>query len=325
MHTFRYRFNRPIDDASVSALECVLESLLADSGAKAAVNQESQFLSIRVSWDSAALPIRDFRERFLTDVNWDALQCAFDFTQELSPDGLSPEEIAYRDAGEGRCHSCGSYEAGTRHGHFVLDNQPPLALEETGTQRSFYRHCQNCACQQAQEMWDVLLAGSTVLAGRQQISMARTIEFEGSNDFGPCDCCGGGSRTVWGYLHRDTGETEAAYFVQWTLGNVEGHGANFDLIIGDWGEGTTKSDRRAVALNLRWIEREPQFMIIDAATRPVAHSDLVGGTLAREDVIGTPIAQQAFDIIDAIWLYDPRIKEIVGARAAEHSLGADSP
>jgi len=95
MHTFRYRLNRPIDDASVSALECVLASLLAGSGAKATVNQESQFLSMRVSWDSAALPIRDLRERFLTDAHWDALQCAFDFTQELSPDGLSPEEIAY--------------------------------------------------------------------------------------------------------------------------------------------------------------------------------------------------------------------------------------
>jgi hypothetical protein len=53
MHTFRYRLNRPIDDASVSALECVLASLLAGSGAEAALNQERQFLSIRVSWDPA--------------------------------------------------------------------------------------------------------------------------------------------------------------------------------------------------------------------------------------------------------------------------------
>jgi len=325
MHTFRYRLNRPIDDASISALEGALASLLTGSSAKAVVNQECQFLFIRVSWGPAALPIRDFRERFLTDVCWDALQCAFDFTRELSPDGLSPEEIAYRDGRKERCHTCGSYTAGTRHGHFVLDNQPPLALEETETPRSFYRHCQACACRQAQELWKVLLAGSTIVAGRQQIRMARSIEFDGSNDFGLCDCCGGGSRTVWGYLHRDTGETEAAYFVQWTLGNVEEHGANFDLIIGEWGERTTKSDRRAVALALRWIEREPQFMFIDAATRPLAHSDLVGGTLAREEVMGTPIAQQAFDIIDAIWLYDPRIKEIVGASAAEQALGADSP
>ena len=138
--------------------------MLAGSGAKAIVNQESQFLSIRAWWEAAALPIREFRERFLTDVYWDALQCAFDFTQEVSPDGLSPEEIAYRDAGDGRCHSCGSFEASTRHGHFVLDNQPPLALDETGTPRSFYRHCQACACQQAQELWKFLLAGSTVVA-----------------------------------------------------------------------------------------------------------------------------------------------------------------
>lgn len=323
MHTFRYPLNRTIDDAFVSALEGSLASLLNGSSAKADVKQECQFLSIRVWWDPTVLPIRDFRERFLTDVCWDALQCAFDFTRELSPDGLSAEEIAYRDAHDGRCHSCGSYSAGTPHGHFVLDNQPPLALQETETPRSFYRHCQNCACLQAQELWKVLLAGSTVAAGQQQIRMARTIEFDGGNDFGPCDCCGNVSRTVRGYLHRETGDTEAAYLVQWTLGNVEEHGANFDLIIGEWGEGTTKSDRRAVAMKLRWIEGEPQLMFIDAASRPVAESDLVGGALTREDVIGTSIAQQAFDIIDEIWLYDPRITEVVGASAAEHALGAD--
>jgi hypothetical protein len=314
MHTFRYRLNSPIDDVSLLALESVLASLLAGSGAKAAVNQESQLLCIRVSWHPATLPTHDFRERFLTDVCWDALQCAFDLSRELWEDRLSPEEVAYRDAHKARCHSCGSYTAGTRHGHFVLDNQPPLALEETGTPRSFYRHCQNCACRQAQELWEVLLAGSTVVAGQQQITNARAIEFGGSNDFGLCECCGGCSRTIWGFLHRDTGENEAEYFVQWTVGKVNEHGANFDLIIGGWGEGTTKSDRCAVALALRWINREPQFMVIDAATRPVAHSDLVGRTLAREDVIGTPIAQLAFDIIDDIWLYDPRIKEIVSDR-----------
>ncbi len=108
MHTFRYPVNRPIDEASVSALEGTLASLLHGSSAKADVKQECQFLFIRVSWDPAVLPIRDFRERFLRDVCWDALQCAFDFTRELSPDGLSPEEIEYRDADEGRGHTCGS-------------------------------------------------------------------------------------------------------------------------------------------------------------------------------------------------------------------------
>jgi hypothetical protein len=36
--------------------------------------------------------------------------------------------------------------------------------------------------------------------------------------------------------------------------------------------------------------------------------------LAREEVIGTNLAQKAFDIVDAIWLQDDRILEIVGSR-----------
>ena len=45
------------------------------------------------------------------------------------------------------------------------------------------------------------------------------IEPSGSKDFGSCDCCGGQSRTVWGYAHGPAG-TVAAYFVQRTLGRV---------------------------------------------------------------------------------------------------------
>jgi hypothetical protein len=61
------------------------------------------------------------------------------------------------------------------------------------------------------------------------------IEPTGSKDFGPWDCCAGQSRTVWGYAHGPAG-TVAAYFVQWTLRQVDCHGAHFDLIIRKWGD-----------------------------------------------------------------------------------------
>ena len=54
-------------------------------------------------------------------------------------------------------------------------------------------------------------------------------------------------------------------------------------------------------------------MVIDATERPIAAGDLVGRALRREEVIDTPLAKQAFDIIDAIWLQDQRIEEIRGA------------
>lgn len=38
----------------------------------------------------------------------------------------------------------------------------------------------------------------------------------------------------------------------------------------------------------------------------------VGKNLSREDVVGTSLAHVAFDIVDAVWLQDERIAEIVG-------------
>jgi len=137
----------------------------------------------------------------------------------------------------------------------------------------------------------------------------RQIETVGEKEFGPCDCCGGMSRNVWGYVYG-SGVAEAAYFVQWTVGHVAEHGAHVDLIIGLWGEGSNRQDRVAVSMEFRRTKEGPQLMLIDSSLRPVATSELVGRSLARSDVIGTSLAQQAYDIVDCVWLNDRRIEEI---------------
>jgi len=137
------------------------------------------------------------------------------------------------------------------------------------------------------------------------------IEFGNSNET-LCECCGQQSRTVSGFVYVGE-DAAAAYFVQWTVGGVESHGANFDLIIGKWGEGATARGRSSVALEFRRTDKGPSFKVIDAATRPVGRSDLAGSVLPREAVVGTPIAKVAFEMVDAVWLQDGRIREIVGA------------
>ena len=142
-----------------------------------------------------------------------------------------------------------------------------------------------------------------------------TVETSGSNDHGPCECCGNRSRTVCGYLRRG-GHAAAAYFVQWTLTRVHDHGANFDLVLGKWGDGTSPADRQIVAVAYRIIGGVPQFMVIDAATRTVArNTDLATTALGRDQVIGTPLASEVFAMLDAIWLGDRRIEELAGKAA----------
>jgi hypothetical protein len=143
---------------------------------------------------------------------------------------------------------------------------------------------------------------------------AFSIEESGSNDHGPCECCGNNSRTVWGFVHQG-GRTVAAYFVQWTLTRIQDHGANFDLVVGEWGDETSPTDRQVVAVELRIIDGGPQFMVIDAADRQAAMSEnLAASSLRRDQVIGTPLAAEVFAMLDAIWLGDSRLAEFTGAK-----------
>lgn len=124
---------------------------------------------------------------------------------------------------------------------------------------------------------------------------------------GLCECCGNASRSVWGLVHSGD-MTVAAYWLHWTIGHLDTDGANLDLVIGSWGDGTTPKDRFAAALVYREpSDSPPAFMVIDATERQIANSDLVQSVLHREDVIGTPMADQVFALVDAIWLQDSRI------------------
>jgi hypothetical protein len=137
------------------------------------------------------------------------------------------------------------------------------------------------------------------------------VERTGSKDYGPCECCGNNSRCVWG-LVRTPNAALASYFVHWTVSRIHDHGANFDLIIGKWGDRASASDRVLVALEYRLRESGPALMVIDAVDRAAAFSDLVGRALLRSEVIGRPVAKQAFAIVDTVLAQDERIAELLG-------------
>ena len=135
------------------------------------------------------------------------------------------------------------------------------------------------------------------------------VEVDSQKDSGPCDCCGEPSRTVSGFLHTKEA-TLAAYFVHWTPGKRE-HGASYDLIVGPWGEGARRENRYLVSLRYRVTERGPEFMVVDATDRPAASNELVGRALSRTQVVDTPLATSVFALVDAIYLHDPRIAELL--------------
>ena len=95
--------------------------------------------------------------------------------------------------------------------------------------------------------------------------------------------------------------------MRWSVGHLDDTGANLDLILGEWGDETSPKDRFAVALvHRQQPDGTPALMVIDAQDRRIADGSLAGTALRREDVIGTPLAEQVFAITDAIYLQDER-------------------
>lgn len=138
-----------------------------------------------------------------------------------------------------------------------------------------------------------------------------TIEPTGDSG-GHCDCCGKESRTVCGFVNGSS-KTVAAYFVHWTRGALEHH-PNFDFLIGTWGDDAI-NDRALVSWQYNVHSRS--FMIIDGANRPAATSPLCHHALRRDEVLADPeLLARAKELLDSVWLQDPRIRELTEARDA---------
>ncbi len=133
-----------------------------------------------------------------------------------------------------------------------------------------------------------------------------------SNDSGPCDCCGKMSRTVWGYVHVD-GAARAIYYVHWTLGEVPRHGANIDLLLGEWGDGTTPEQRVALSLVYRVGQAGPEFASIDPHGRPHTLTGLAAHLVPGRHVLGNRVGADAYAILHAVLGQDPRVAELVQA------------
>lgn len=135
--------------------------------------------------------------------------------------------------------------------------------------------------------------------------MALKVIPRSSHDMGVCADCGQINRRIWGSIAEDE-QTQAVYYVHWTHRQLSTHGARFELVIGEWGEGTSPDDRYAVMLEYRRTDDGPGFRVIDAGERlhHLAHTACL-----REDIIDKPITQFAFKLVDAILAQDVRMKD----------------
>ena len=124
---------------------------------------------------------------------------------------------------------------------------------------------------------------------------------------GPCACCGTTNRTVWGDARVD-GVQRATYYVQWKPERpVED--AVFFIILGPW-DRDVPAERVGVALKCRMTKRGPGFMVMDAAGSSWGAAGKKAATHHhRDQVVGTPLAAEAFAIVDQVMYQDNRVRE----------------
>jgi hypothetical protein len=129
----------------------------------------------------------------------------------------------------------------------------------------------------------------------------------GSESQGICADCGRTTRTIWGYV-RSQRIPRAVYYVRWTEGHAD-RGATFTISIGQWGEGTSPADRQHLTLQCRVDDEGPGFMVVDSAKD---EGGILGAGLSRAEALGTPIAEEAFAIVDRILEEEERLPSFLG-------------
>lgn len=122
-----------------------------------------------------------------------------------------------------------------------------------------------------------------------------------------CAHCGQMSKTIWGDISEGS-TVKAIYYVTWTVDDAA-HDVNVDLVIGPW-DGAPPESRKLAALLYRPAALNGSFMVIDAVGRPADKRTVCGSAMMRNEVIGTDLASFVFDLVDSVWLTDPRIESV---------------
>jgi hypothetical protein len=131
--------------------------------------------------------------------------------------------------------------------------------------------------------------------------MELTIEH-GKETVGRCGHCGKVSHTIRGFVSNETGPY-AVYFAGYTEKHEDGIGTLI-ISLGNWGEGATPDDRRAVLLRVRG--RKMEMMVGDADDSPWTDIEVLGRILSRDEALKNPRIKDYYHVADHIVAEDER-------------------
>jgi hypothetical protein len=121
-----------------------------------------------------------------------------------------------------------------------------------------------------------------------------------------CDCCGGTTTRLTRFVYRD-GDAFAIYYAVFSEEHPE-RIIEAVVSLGEWGEDSEPSERRAFALSLRVSESQYEVMVVNAEESPWYGIEFIGPMLDRDDALMHPWIEDVFHITDHIFTDDLEIK-----------------
>lgn len=140
-----------------------------------------------------------------------------------------------------------------------------------------------------------------------------SFEFEAPHH-STCDCCGGRNTTLTRFVYAD-GDVHAVYYAAFS-DNHEDRIVSAVLSLGEWGEDSDPTTRRAFALRLRAGPENYEVMVVGPDECAWRDSELLGPVLSREDALTHEWIAQVFHITDHILTDDAEVKGYLDGDAA---------
>jgi hypothetical protein len=149
------------------------------------------------------------------------------------------------------------------------------------------------------------------------------IEFNDEIKSFDCPHCGEESKTVWGWVSKDSA-AHAAYFANLMTGHQE-MSARLTISIGGWGDENDLSKRKWIYIEARPIPTTYEMMVREPAESLCNGKSILGTSLNRSEALASPLMQEFFAVADYIAFNDPAVRsylrgERVSAEGREASV-----
>jgi hypothetical protein len=141
------------------------------------------------------------------------------------------------------------------------------------------------------------------------------IEFNDKIESFKCSHCGEKSKTVWGWVSKDS-TAYAVYFANLMTGHQEAS-ARLTISIGGWGEEDNLAKRKWIYIEARPIPASYEMMVREPEESLYNGKPILGAALSRSEALASPLIQEFFAVADYIAFNDPAVKSyLVGEQVS---------